>query len=199
MIGVLFVDGERPFAVEDIQGLDLLEELDGELADIITHYDDGLAHARSLPSPMPDDSPVRVVSPAECGKVRASQSRALSSVLHAHLTQLPPTHADRRPLDRMPLLLWQRTHFDIDCKDTDRPAKKLKARVRFTEPLRDDSDYVIDVKDSRLASTQRNALKHGRSTGLSWQYTKEEDMLGAFCDGVWFGREELLSLSTISS
>jgi len=157
MIGEAFADVDQ--SLGDIRGLDLLDALDGELDDIVTHFSEG-AEARSL-SPMLDNSPPRlIVSPIECGK---------------------------------------RTQLDMDCKDTEQTSKKLKARVRFVEPLRDDSDYVIDIKDSRLASVQRNALRHGRSTCLSWRYSEKDEMQGAFCDGVWFGREELLSLSTLSS
>lgn len=55
---------------------------------------------------------------------------------------------------------------------------------------------VIDV-ESRLAETQRLALRAGRSTALSWQYDDKDEMVGAFCDGTFFPREELLCLSTL--
>ena len=56
---------------------------------------------------------------------------------------------------------------------------------------------MIDVAESRLAKTQRNALSHGRSTAILWQYDWGDNLLGAFCDGAWFGRDELLALSTL--
>ena len=56
---------------------------------------------------------------------------------------------------------------------------------------------MIDVAESRLAKTQRNALAHGRSTHISWQYDNADNLLGAFCDGAWFGVDELLALSTL--
>lgn len=55
---------------------------------------------------------------------------------------------------------------------------------------------VIDV-ESRLSATQRAALRAGRKTDLSWRYDKEDQLLGAMCDGVWFPRDELMSLSTL--
>lgn len=58
------------------------------------------------------------------------------------------------------------------------------------------SDFVIDVP-SRLSSVQFTALTSGRSTSLSWQYDSQDEMAGAWCDGQWFPRSELLSLSTI--
>ena len=51
----------------------------------------------------------------------------------------------------------------------------------------DVSDFVIDVRNSRLAATQMAALRGGRSTLL--------ELKGAFCDDIWFGWEELLALS----
>ena len=57
---------------------------------------------------------------------------------------------------------------------------------------------VIDV-ESRLAQTQRAALQAGRSTALKWEYNAKDEMMGAFCDGVWFGRDELMALSTLST
>ena len=57
---------------------------------------------------------------------------------------------------------------------------------------------VIDVTESRLARTQRAALLAGRSTEIKWQYDDKDEMIGAICDGVWFAREELLALSTLS-
>ena len=60
----------------------------------------------------------------------------------------------------------------------------------------DVSDFVIDVRNSRLAATQMAALRGGRCTLLKWIYSgPTSELKGAFCDGVWFGREELLSLS----
>jgi hypothetical protein len=56
---------------------------------------------------------------------------------------------------------------------------------------------VIDVAESRLANTQRTALRAGRSTRLSWQYDACDQLTGAFCDGQWFGRSELMALSTV--
>ena len=44
---------------------------------------------------------------------------------------------------------------------------------------------------------QRAALHAGRSTALSWQYAKDDTLTGAICDGQWFGRDELLALSTL--
>ena len=56
---------------------------------------------------------------------------------------------------------------------------------------------VIDV-ESRLAATQRAALRAGRKTTLTWRYDDNSDeLLGLVCDGQWFGREELLALSTL--
>ena len=55
---------------------------------------------------------------------------------------------------------------------------------------------MIDV-ESRLARTQRNALRAGRSSALKWKYNAQDAMLGAFCDGVWFARDELMALSTL--
>lgn len=55
------------------------------------------------------------------------------------------------------------------------------------------------MSESRLAKTQRTALRAGRSTALSWQYDAKDEMSGAFCDGTFFGRDELLALSTIST
>ena len=57
---------------------------------------------------------------------------------------------------------------------------------------------VIDIAESRLAKTQRNALSNRRSTNINWQYDNADNLQGAFCDGVWFGKEELLALSTIA-
>ena len=60
----------------------------------------------------------------------------------------------------------------------------------------DVSDFVIDVRNSRLAATQMAALRGGRSTLLNWVYSgSTSELKGAFCDGIWFGREELLALS----
>ena len=56
---------------------------------------------------------------------------------------------------------------------------------------------VIDVADSRLAKTQRLALAAGRSTTLKWEYDDKDQLKGVVCDGVWFGREELMSLTTL--
>ena len=56
---------------------------------------------------------------------------------------------------------------------------------------------VIDV-ESRLAATQRAALRAGRKTTLTWRYDdNSSELLGLVCDGQWFGREELLALSTL--
>ena len=56
---------------------------------------------------------------------------------------------------------------------------------------------MIDVADSRLAATQRAALRAGRKTGLSYKYKTDGDtLLGATCDGVWFPAAELLLLCT---
>lgn len=60
----------------------------------------------------------------------------------------------------------------------------------------DVSDFVIDVRNSRLAATQMAALRGGRSTLLDWVYCgSTSELKGAYCDSVWFGREELLALS----
>ena len=56
---------------------------------------------------------------------------------------------------------------------------------------------MIDVADSRLAKTQRAALHAGRSTSIKWQYDAHDNMTGAYCDGVWFEKDELLKLSTL--
>ena len=56
---------------------------------------------------------------------------------------------------------------------------------------------VVDKKESRLAKIQRAALAAGRSSQLSWQYDSRDEMIGAWCDGVFFDRAELLSLSTL--
>ena len=53
---------------------------------------------------------------------------------------------------------------------------------------------VIDIAESRLAKTQRNALSNRRSTNINWQYDNADNLQGAFCDGVWFGKDELLAL-----
>ena len=61
------------------------------------------------------------------------------------------------------------------------------------------SEFIIDVRDSRLAAVQWRAHSAGRSTALDWKYENHtDDLAGAVCDGVWFGRDELLSLSTLS-
>lgn len=61
------------------------------------------------------------------------------------------------------------------------------------------SDFIIDVRDSRLAAVQWRAHAAGRSTALDWKYENNtDDLAGAVCDGVWFGRDELLSISTLS-
>lgn len=74
-------------------------------------------------------------------------------------------------------------------------AKRPRLQSPADDPL---SDYIIDVRDSRLADVQRSALTAGRSTELSWLYDDATDELtGAICDGVFFGREELYSISTI--
>lgn len=60
----------------------------------------------------------------------------------------------------------------------------------------DVSDFVIDVRNSRLAATQMAALRAGRCTLLKWVYSgSTSELKGAFCDGVWFGQEELFALS----
>ena len=56
---------------------------------------------------------------------------------------------------------------------------------------------VIDVADSRVAKTQRIALREGRSTHLTWRYDKDDQLIGAYCDGTWFDREELMSYSIL--
>ncbi len=57
---------------------------------------------------------------------------------------------------------------------------------------------MIDVVESRLAKKQRAALLAGRSTNLRWCYDDATDELkGAYCDGEWFPRAELLALSTL--
>ena len=53
------------------------------------------------------------------------------------------------------------------------------------------------MADSRLAKTQRTALRAGRSSQLSWQYDAADELSGAYCDGHWFGHDELLSCSTL--
>lgn len=55
---------------------------------------------------------------------------------------------------------------------------------------------MIDV-ESRLKNTQRAAHLAGRKTHLSWQYDVYDNMLGAYCDGIWFPAAELLALSTL--
>jgi hypothetical protein len=56
---------------------------------------------------------------------------------------------------------------------------------------------VIDAKMTRLAATQRAALRAGRSSTLTYAYADGSDELaGAWCDGTWFGRAELLSCMT---
>ena len=56
---------------------------------------------------------------------------------------------------------------------------------------------MIDKKESRLAKTQRSALAAGRSSNLSWTYDSREEMTGAWCDGQFFDRTELMSFSTL--
>ena len=56
---------------------------------------------------------------------------------------------------------------------------------------------VVDVTESRLAKTQRTALHAGRTTSLSWQYDVSDTLVGAYCDGQWFGRDELMAISTL--
>ena len=55
---------------------------------------------------------------------------------------------------------------------------------------------MIDV-ESRLAQTQRLALKAGRPTTLKWIYNPKDEMTGAWCDGIWFPKGELMALSTL--
>ena len=50
---------------------------------------------------------------------------------------------------------------------------------------------------SRLAKTQRIALSHGRSTQLTWKYNTDDQLIGAYCDSQWFGKDELLACSTL--
>lgn len=77
------------------------------------------------------------------------------------------------------------------------PAPQKRNRIDSPSTLADDSDFVIDVAESRLANTQRAALRAGRSTKLSWQYDEKDQLTGAICDGQWFGRAELVALSTL--
>lgn len=114
------------------------------------------------------------------------------------------------------------TPFKISPLRTPTTTNLKRSRVDNPPPLADDSDHVrletpqgtsqpkltelcaclrklqvIDVHESRLAKTQRTALSAGRSTQLSWQYDNDDQLVGAFCDGQWFGRAELVSCSTL--
>ena len=53
--------------------------------------------------------------------------------------------------------------------------------------------------ESRLAKTQRLALACGRSVEISWKYDLSDELVGAFCDGQWFGKDELYAASSVLS
>ena len=57
---------------------------------------------------------------------------------------------------------------------------------------------VIDNAETRLAKTQRTALSSGRSSAIDWRYDKLDQLTGAYCDGKWFGKDELFSCSTLA-
>ena len=53
------------------------------------------------------------------------------------------------------------------------------------------------AKQTPLLKIASPALRAGRSTKLSWHYDGRDELTGAFCDGVWFPRDELMALSTL--
>ena len=48
--------------------------------------------------------------------------------------------------------------------------------------------------ESRLAATQRMAIAAGRDASFAWVYDAADELVGATCDGVWFGKAELSRL-----
>mmetsp|Transcript_36934 Transcript_36934/g.61213 ORF Transcript_36934/g.61213 Transcript_36934/m.61213 type:complete len:190 (+) Transcript_36934:9-578(+) len=50
-------------------------------------------------------------------------------------------------------------------------------------------------KISRLAKVQARALKESRDNSLVWQYSDSDELLGAYCDGIWFSRKEIEGLT----
>ena len=91
-----------------------------------------------------------------------------------------------------PIKFTEKREHEDQC--TTAPAKR-EAKRRRLEPA-EQSEYLIDT-ESRLKATQRVALQNKRSTQLSWLYNDKDEMIGAFCDGQWFARDELMSLSTL--
>lgn len=78
------------------------------------------------------------------------------------------------------------------------PIESPKKRPVEDEPFapskrRYPDEAVIDAP-SRLRDTQEAAIDGDRSSRLSWHYTADDELLGAKCDGVWFGTEELMRL-----
>jgi len=54
---------------------------------------------------------------------------------------------------------------------------------------------VESKKVSRLAKVQARALLAKRDNSLKWEYDCNDELLGARCDGEWFSREEIESLT----
>ena len=116
----------------------------------------------------------------------------------AHTSRQAPHEALEAPSKRRRISLFGETNIEGQTQSHSLLLTTSVAEPEAAEEATDGkySDDTITT-ECRLKATQQVAMQHERSAALTWRYNDKDEMSGAFCDGHWFCRDELLSFSAL--
>ena len=184
----------------------------GALWDEVAASGDMLSCSPTLDSPSRDKSRNIIVSPLtkrEDAPPRRLNLQPSAAVPHRrpHEQSSPCTPTSKR--SRIGPFVWTNIEGQpatessnvlptahVDHRGATEPVAELDTEAA-EDATHGEYDNDTITTECRLKATQQVAMQHGRSTALSWRYDDKDEMSGAFCDGQWFGRDELMSFSTL--